>query len=70
LYKQKVEQLQDALQDPSIRQEVLEVLRELIERVSMVPTNDGFEIEPTGEITKCWQTRTIRHPASQYTKVR
>ena len=46
LYKQKVEQLQDALQDPSIRQEALEILRELIERA--LPSQSRSPVQAKG----------------------
>ena len=50
LYRRKVEHLHEALQDPTIRAETLELIRPLIERVIMRPVEDGFEIELVGAI--------------------
>ena len=50
LYRRKVEHLHEALQDPAIRTEALELIRPLIERVIMRPVKDGFEIELVGAI--------------------
>ena len=52
VYKQKVEQLQRALEDSEIRDEAVHILRGLIEYVSIGPTENGLEIEIVGEIAK------------------
>jgi site-specific DNA recombinase len=52
VYRQKVEQLQRALDDPEIRDEAVQILRGLIEYVSIGPTENGLEIEIVGEIAK------------------
>ncbi len=50
LYRRKVERLHEALRDPMIRSEALDILRGLIEAVVMHPTDDGFEVELLGDI--------------------
>jgi site-specific DNA recombinase len=50
LYRNKVANLQDALADPATQMEALEILRGLIERVSVRTDEKGFEIELIGEI--------------------
>ena len=52
VYKQKVEQLQRALEDSEIRDEAVHILRGLIEYVSIAPIENGLEIEIVGEIAK------------------
>ena len=50
VYRQKVANLQTALTDPGVHTEALEILRGLVERVEVRPTEDGFAIELVGEI--------------------
>ena len=50
LYRRKVERLQETLQDPEIRQEALEILRSLIEAITITPFEEGFEIELVGDL--------------------
>ncbi|MEX0809043.1 MAG: hypothetical protein WD044_09960 [Dongiaceae bacterium] len=51
LYRQKVTNLRATLSDESTRAEALEILRGLIERVTVMEMADGgFEIEIIGEI--------------------
>jgi hypothetical protein len=50
VYRRKVEQLQQALNDPEIRDEAIEVLRNLLESVVIAPADGGLEIEIVGEI--------------------
>ena len=52
IYRGQVERLQHALNDPEIRDEALEILRNLIEHVSIGPAENGIEIEIVGEIAK------------------
>jgi site-specific DNA recombinase len=52
VYRQKVEQLQRALDDPEIHDEAAQILRGLIEHVSIRPAENGLEIEIVGEIAK------------------
>jgi hypothetical protein len=52
LYRRQVEQLQHSLSHPEIRDEAVQILRGLIERVSIRPAADGMEIEIVGEIAK------------------
>ncbi len=52
LYRRKVEKLHEALSEPSIRQEAVEILRSLIDVVVLKPVDRGFEIELVGDITK------------------
>jgi hypothetical protein len=50
LYRKKVASLQDALVDPATKTEALEILRGLIDRVSVTAGENGFTIELVGEI--------------------
>ena len=50
LYRRQVEQLHVALTHPATRDEAFAILRQLIERVSVYPNDDGLEIELQGEI--------------------
>jgi hypothetical protein len=50
VYRRKVADLQEALADPATQTEALEILRGLIERVTVRPADDGFAVELTGEI--------------------
>lgn len=52
VYRRQVEQLQQALDQPEIRDEAVQVLRRLIEHVSIRPVDNGLEIEIVGEIAK------------------
>jgi len=52
VYRRQVERLQHALNDPEIRDEALQILRGLIEHVSIGPAENGLEIEIVGEIAK------------------
>ena len=52
VYRRQVEQLQQALDDPEIRDEAVQILRGLIEHVSIGPVESGLEIEIVGEIAK------------------
>ena len=47
-----VEQLQQALDRPEIRDEAMQVLRGLIEHVAIGSAGEGLEIEIVGEIAK------------------
>ena len=49
-YRKKVASLQDALVDPVTKTEALEILRSLIDRVSVSAGENGFTIELVGEI--------------------
>jgi site-specific DNA recombinase len=50
LYRKKVASLQDALVDPATKPEALDILRDLIDRVSVSASENGFKIELVGEI--------------------
>ena len=50
LYRKKVASLQDALVDPATKTEALEILRGLIDRLSVSAGENGFTIELVGEI--------------------
>ena len=52
VYREKVERLGEALSEPGIRDEAIDILRGLVERVVVRPVNDGFEIELIGEIAQ------------------
>jgi DNA invertase Pin-like site-specific DNA recombinase len=50
LYSQKVAALQETLRDPKLRDEALDLLRNLIDQVVMRPIENGFKIELVGDI--------------------
>ena len=50
VYRQKVADLQNALREPEFREEALTILRSLVERVVIRPSEPGFTIELVGEI--------------------
>jgi hypothetical protein len=52
VYRAKVERLHEALADPGLRDEALNILRGLIERVVIHPAEDGLQVEIVGEIVK------------------
>jgi hypothetical protein len=52
VYERQVERLQEALNEPEIRDEALQVLRGLVERVSIGRAENGLEVEIVGEIAK------------------
>ena len=52
VYRQCVEQHQQALNHPEIREEAAQVLRGLIEHVSVGRAEHGIEVEIVGEIAK------------------
>jgi site-specific DNA recombinase len=45
VYRRQVERLQDTLNEPEIRDEAIEVLRGLVERVIIGPDDNGLEVE-------------------------
>jgi site-specific DNA recombinase len=55
LYRQKVTELHAALEDPELRAEALDLIRDLIERVEFRPAEGGFQIELVGEIANMVQ---------------
>ena len=52
LYRRKVANLRETLRDPKLRDEALDLLRNLIDQVVMRPIEDGFEIELVGDIAQ------------------
>ncbi|MGB6388827.1 MAG: hypothetical protein WBF23_05010 [Methyloceanibacter sp.] len=52
LGRRKVEQLQEALEDPEIRDEAIQILRSLLESIVVAPVEGGFEVEIVGEIAQ------------------
>jgi hypothetical protein len=50
IYRRKIERLQHALNDPEIRDEAIQVLRSLLDRVVIAPAETGFDVEIVGEI--------------------
>ena len=52
VYRDKVALLHEALANPSLRDEAMSILRGLIERVVLHPSEVGFEIELVGEIVR------------------
>ena len=52
MYRAKVERLHEALADPALRHEALQILRGLIDRVIVHPGDDDPQIELVGEIVR------------------
>ena len=52
VYRQTVVELHAALNDPDARTEAAEILRSLIERLTVEPDGDGYVIELVGDIVK------------------
>jgi hypothetical protein len=50
IYRDKVEKLEEALNEPQCRAEASEILRSLIERIVLFPTTDGLRAELSGDI--------------------
>jgi site-specific DNA recombinase len=50
VYRRKVERLHEALKDPAVHAEALEILRGLIDKVVVRHGERGFEIELVGEV--------------------
>jgi hypothetical protein len=50
LYRRKVENLHEALGQPETRTQDVEAIRPLIERITLCPTEKGFQVELVGEI--------------------
>jgi site-specific DNA recombinase len=50
LYRQKVEQLQTSLKDETLRREAMAILRTLIEKVIVTPSESGVEVTLYGEL--------------------
>ena len=64
LYRRKVAELQRALEDPSLRNEALTILRSLIDHVVITPADSGFEVDFVGEIANM-----IKVPGGQDTQI-
>ena len=53
LYRRKVEQLETALNDPSVRAEATGVIRSMIDRIRLTPQKDapeGLQVEVEGDL--------------------
>ena len=50
VYRQRVVALQDALHDPSSRDEAFDLIRSLIDEIRLVPDNGELRIEIKGEL--------------------
>jgi len=59
LYRRKVRELEVALQDPTLREEALGILRSLVQRVEILPAGKGFDVEFVGDIA---QMIVVAHP--------
>ncbi|MGB6908000.1 MAG: hypothetical protein WBE04_12930 [Methyloceanibacter sp.] len=44
--------MQEALEDPEIRDEAIQILRSLLESIVVAPVEGGFEVEIVGEIAQ------------------
>ena len=52
VYRRQVEGLQDALNEPEIRDEAIQILSGLVERIVIGPQDTGLEVEIIGEIAQ------------------
>lgn len=72
-YRERVEQLHKQLSHPAIRQEAVELLRGLIERIVITPHEEGHEIELVGDIVKLLELPcgegSVRDPFARSAKV-
>lgn len=50
LYRSKIRQLTDGLNDPAIRLKAIEAIQGLIDHIKVTPTNTGFDVELHGEL--------------------
>ena len=50
--RRQVERLQDALNEPEIRDEAIQILSGLVERIVIGPQDTGLEVEIVGEIAQ------------------
>jgi site-specific DNA recombinase len=60
IYRKKVERLQEALQDHATRQEAIEILQQLIEKVTVSWRDDAWNIDLVGEIANMVTLSTDR----------
>jgi site-specific DNA recombinase len=61
IYRKKVERLQEALQDDATRQEAIEILQQLIEKVTVSWCDDAWSIDLVGEIANMVTLSTDRN---------
>ncbi len=45
VYRAKIRQLTDGLDDPAIRLKAIEAIQSLIDHIKVTPTNTGFDVE-------------------------
>ncbi|MGB7324093.1 MAG: recombinase family protein, partial [Rubripirellula sp.] len=50
VYRAKIRQLTDGLNDPAIRLKAIEAIQSLIDHIKVTPTNNGFDVELHGEL--------------------
>jgi hypothetical protein len=50
VYRAKIRQLTDGLDDPAIRLKAIETIQSLIDHIKVTPTNTGFDVELHGEL--------------------
>ncbi|WVX50740.1 hypothetical protein ROLI_038400 [Roseobacter fucihabitans] len=50
VYRAKIRQLTDGLDDPAIRLKAIEAIQSLIDHIKVTPTNTGFDVELHGEL--------------------
>lgn len=50
VYRTKIRQLTDGLNDPAIRLQAIGTIRSLIDHIKVTPTSTGFEVELHGEL--------------------
>ena len=62
VYRKKVENLTDALNEESTKAEAVEAIRELIDEVRLVPAGDALKIELYGELASLLQLGQNKHP--------
>ena len=65
LYQKLIEDLRASLLSPETRDEALDLLRSLIERIIVSPTDDGLSFELIGDITAMIEAAHNKKPASE-----
>ena len=61
VYRAKIRQLTDGLDDPVIRLKAIEAIQSLIDHIMITPTNTGFDVELHGELGATMEMLDTKH---------
>jgi site-specific DNA recombinase len=61
VYRAKIRQLTDGLDDPTIRLKAIEAIQSLIDHIKVTPTNAGFDVELHGELGAIMEMVDTKH---------